>query len=396
MLNHGFEPNQRCLQIEKEGQYAEEINAFYGFTPLQILALSGSEIAELLSKIKRESDEQTEDINVDGVNKVMKILEMIVLVIAQVTETLVKNGARVNVSQPPSLSAKNDNSAPEKETSSDATESKENTNESTSEEMLPSFLSFKRSALKLDGNTTLLNSIGGMERINACLTQWSMVKKVDGTGKIILHQKSDFKSVADSPTTKNSECAICWKNFGRVLNRKHTCRVSGRLICDDCSSKRMVENREEFRVSDGQFSLAKCEAVKEENRAKTVELEKRQERKGRLAAMQAARYNKQHTEAESEEQEKKRELFGSNIGKGLMNFLFEEDNEEDKVASSNDAITGIAASLGQTRDALNERGEKLQTLSDKTSALAEQSRDFAKMAKELRQSQQKGFFSLFD
>lgn len=81
----------------------------------------------------------------------------------------------------------------------------------------------------------------------------------------------------------------------------------------------------------------------------------------------------------------------------MMNFFVGAKNEEQEEASScSNQLDGIAATLGQTRDVLNERGEKLQTLSDKTSALADQSRDFAQMAKELKQSQQKGFFSFFD
>jgi uncharacterized coiled-coil protein SlyX len=65
-----------------------------------------------------------------------------------------------------------------------------------------------------------------------------------------------------------------------------------------------------------------------------------------------------------------------------------EETEESQASS----IQGLSAKLNQTRDALNERGEKLNTLSEKSEKLVNASQDFASMAKELnRESQNKWF-----
>lgn len=160
-------------------------------------------------------------------------------------------------------------------------------------------------------------------------------------------------------------------------------------MCEDCSSKRVSDNGEEHRVSDGQFLLAKTECKK----AKELEMEQRIERRERLTLLQTARYARK--DPDHVEQEKKKELFGENLGRSVRNFFTGEGNQQEEETPANQ-LDGLASSLGQTRDALNERGEKLQTLGDKTAALADQSRDFAQMAKELRQNQERGFMSLFD
>ena len=67
-----------------------------------------------------------------------------------------------------------------------------------------------------------------------------------------------------------------------------------------------------------------------------------------------------------------------------------EADEEPSTTSSD--IQGLSASLGQTRDALNERGEKLNTLAEKSDKLVEASQDFASMAAELNKQTQKGLF----
>ncbi len=42
------------------------------------------------------------------------------------------------------------------------------------------------------------------------------------------------------PDTSVSRCIICEKGFGRINNRKHHCRNCGRVICGNCSTKRIV------------------------------------------------------------------------------------------------------------------------------------------------------------
>mmetsp|Transcript_19840 Transcript_19840/g.25548 ORF Transcript_19840/g.25548 Transcript_19840/m.25548 type:complete len:87 (-) Transcript_19840:14-274(-) len=55
-------------------------------------------------------------------------------------------------------------------------------------------------------------------------------------------------------------------------------------------------------------------------------------------------------------------------------------------------VSGVMNSLSQTRNAFIERGDKLDNLVEKTNALNNASEEFAKMAKELADSQEKGIF----
>jgi len=55
--------------------------------------------------------------------------------------------------------------------------------------------------------------------------------------------------------------------------------------------------------------------------------------------------------------------------------------------SRKEKITNAISGLSQTRNAVLERGDKLESLADKTEALNEASLDFAKMAKELNRNQ---------
>ena len=51
-----------------------------------------------------------------------------------------------------------------------------------------------------------------------------------------------------------------------------------------------------------------------------------------------------------------------------------------------------AGAMGESLDAAVERGEKLNQLGDKSQQLADDAEDFASLAKQLRQNQEKGFF----
>ena len=118
------------------------------------------------------------------------------------------------------------------------------------------------------------------------------------------------------------------------------------------------------------------------------------QRKSRIEnAWQASRGQANNLQqVQKDETTAKDELFGS-VGRAMKNFFMEEvEVPVDQSAQTNDKVSGVMASLSQTGEAFRERGEKLNTLVEKTSALKNASEDFAKMAKELNESQQKGFF----
>jgi hypothetical protein len=67
---------------------------------------------------------------------------------------------------------------------------------------------------------------------------------------------------------------------------------------------------------------------------------------------------------------------GNSVMKNLRGFFMEDAEAEDKLES----ITG---EVSATEDTLNERGEKLDDLAEKSAELQDASREFAAMAKEL-------------
>ena len=148
------------------------------------------------------------------------------------------------------------------------------------------------------------------------------------------------------------------------------------------------------RVSDGQFNLAFNDSQLREQTAEEARQDQLQRRKNRVAKAQAARVKSGPLSLRKEETltEAKNELF-ANVGKAVQNFFMEEVTvEESHNSSGQDQVNGVVSSLNQTMDSLNERGEKLSSLAEKTGALRDASKDFAKMAKELRESQEKGLF----
>jgi hypothetical protein len=68
----------------------------------------------------------------------------------------------------------------------------------------------------------------------------------------------------------SKSCVLCVKPFG-VFNRKHHCRKCGRLVCEPCSSKRLVLSLDcnnagtPQRVCEGCYkSLTRKKIIKEE------------------------------------------------------------------------------------------------------------------------------------
>ena len=196
-------------------------------------------------------------------------------------------------------------------------------------------------------------------------------------------------SIEDSATAGGSDCvscAVCWSAFGSLMNRKHKCRVTRKYVCDACSTKRLVQGTVEYRLSDGQFNLARVDASREKSERAASKKEK--ERSIALAtekARAAARLDR----LDAEEQSNRESLFGGML-EAATNYVMGEDQNATQATSQQ--VSGLTASLDETRDALNQRGERLGTLNDKSAKLVDASADFANMAKELRKQSEGGLF----
>jgi hypothetical protein len=126
----------------------------------------------------------------------------------------------------------------------------------------------------------------------------------------------------------------------------------------------MVVNGTEYRISDGQYLLAIADTKKAAEKTKAKRAERMLEH--RQSATQAG--NALGLES------KARELVNSATDKTAETHL------KDRFAN---AMSG----LGQAKNAVIERGAKLENLTEKSEALEQASLDFANMAKELNRSQ---------
>jgi uncharacterized protein YlaI len=340
LLIRGFEPNERLEGLVDSFEGCETLLNYVGFSPIHILAAASLEASNHKNDLGEE-----EYLLIEGS-------------ISEIYEFLVKHGARISLDPPPEnrrIVQSNINPGSKADT-------------------------INKNCRNIQSSKEFSDVLGSY-RLKTAEMAWKSMKPAESMGKYVLH--TDKVPIEDSPAPGGSDeksCSICWKAFGTLLNRKHRCRIARRYVCDECSSKRVVENGEEHRVSDGQFLLVQANATKEfasqgeENAKKDQTMSAAAARLDRLEAEEAANRNS---------------LFGG-IMENMGRAVFGDAEEESRTTSSD--IQGLSASLDQTRDALNQRGEKLNTLAEKSDKLVEASRDFASMATELNKQSQKGLF----
>jgi len=361
LFEHGFESNERLEDIIDGFGSEEELALFTGFSPLQILGVAALE-ASHMAKGEQVCDNET--------------MQNIVEIIRGSAEFLVQNGARLNLDPPPKTRLTRAPSTLAERSSSVELDSTDNLDDKDGAVL-------DRSNLKIDSNKVLMQILGGEEVLGAAKKRWSTTKSVEYSSKNILREKSKSSlSDSDAPGGNDEKsCAICWSAFGTIMNRKHTCRISQRYVCDDCSSKRVVSDGKELRVSDGQFLLAKVDAAKmvSQRLEHERELEHRRQEQARKAFSE--RQTHLSSSSRASDADNRDSLFGNIVEKATSLVMGEDEGLADIQSQ------GLADRLGQTRDALNERGDKLNTLVDKTARLESAASDFAKMAKELEKSQ---------
>ncbi|KAL7544044.1 hypothetical protein ACHAXR_013483 [Thalassiosira sp. AJA248-18] len=345
LLEHGFESNERFEGIVGHGEDIKSFSCYFGFTPLQILALVATEVRAI--DLKKQESGKVDDQTKRTLKNIMKIVQAS-------AEILVKSGARINVPSPPPTRL--DRPTPTGCYSLyDALKDQKDLSMQTGS---------YRECLKLDDNNEILSLLGGADRVNSFQNSFASVgKTVKNTGALVI-ESSSLDSDAPGGSDPNS-CAICWIEFGVLMNRKHLCRVSGRYVCNECSKKRLVDNGSEHRVSDGQFLLAAAQAKNAE--AKSLANREDKMRKQRQSVTQS------------------RKALGLKSGSGPLSST-DTEAKQPKL-STKEKITSAISGLGQTRNAVLERGDKLESLADKTEALNQASLDFANMAKELERSQ---------
>jgi len=349
LLEHGFEPNERFEGIVGQGDTFKGLSCFFGFTPLQVLALAALD-ARAIQLTKQELDEN------DALT--LGILRNIMKAIQQLAELLCKNGARINMPPPPPTRL-------DRPTPTGCYSLKEALDDPETSTLQMG----NREELKLDGkDNEIITLLGGINRVNAAQKAFVVIKSTSNTDKSIQIETTSIDSDAPGGSDSNS-CAICWSEFGIISNRKHLCRVSQRYVCNDCSMKRLVVNGLEHRISDGQCLLSISEAGKA------------------AARIQASRQEQMKKQRQSVSQA--RASLGLN--KSADGSGSSGDDSSKTELSTQDRISNALSDLGQMKDKVLERGDKLNSLQEKSEALEKASVDFANMAKELNRSQNSWF-----
>jgi hypothetical protein len=371
LLDHGFEPNERIEYLQKDGVFTEDLQEMIGFAPIQVLAAATLDLKGI-GVIKQSVRESIEDL------------------IAAVAEVLIRNGARINLEAPPKV-------RPQRSIPS----SFNLTSLVSTENQIPKL---ERSVLKFDKNKDLLESFGADEDIKDHIITWIEDRAVNSTDRIEIREKDDLSSVPDSKEPGGSDansCAICWKAFKKGLigsgsKKKSICILSKRVLCEDCCSKSLDKNGTTYKISDGQFNLARKDITRQAD--EELEAENERLRQQRLKVEMAKR---------AAEREKQDDLFGGAFDsvKGFINNNVKDikdltDNIKIKVdgdeLDADEEYVGLGTTLAGTRDAFNERGERLNVLRDKSAALKDGGQEYLRLAKELRMQQESrggGFFS---
>mmetsp|Transcript_34091 Transcript_34091/g.82441 ORF Transcript_34091/g.82441 Transcript_34091/m.82441 type:complete len:1114 (+) Transcript_34091:88-3429(+) len=349
LLEHGFEPNERLEGIVGQGDALKRFSCYFGFSPLQILALAAAD-ARAIELKKQESGE--EDV------EMTRLLRNMTKMIQDSAEILLKNGARTNLAPPPLTRL--DRPTP---TGCYSLE------ESLQDQNFSMQVGYREASwvlqrVNIDGNDRNISLLGGANRIKMSVKAFAaMGKSVKNFGSLNIESSRSLDSGAPSGSDIFS-CAICWKEFGIITNRKHLCRVSCRYVCNECSTKRLIENGSEQRISDGQFLLGSAEVSNE------------------AAKSRADREEQMHKQRQSVTQARK------SLGlKQTSGGSSSADTDVKSTPSTKEKITSAISGLAQAKDAVLERGDKLESLADKTEALNQASLDFASMAKELNRSQ---------
>lgn len=361
LLDLGFEPNER---IDATNPNPGIINEMAGCTPLQILVAVALDIL---------------DNRVNGSYGMLdKDMAMVCECVRSAATLLVSKGARVWIDPPPEMRP----------------------NRELTGRCLPvtTFRNLESTEYNLEKQKNAMEILGGLDHLAALQVEWQQNKFVKSCGQKFLQGKGHSHQIPDCICPGGNDqksCAICWKSFGRIRNRKHVCRASRRYICEECSNNFVLVDGDKRRVSDGQFNLAKIDVEKSKEEDRLKEIRKRNERKMRIQKAEARRLHNRLQDTTRNEMQAKEDLFG-NVGKAVRNFLYDDDLEDaqSRQRSTVDAagVAGAVNSLNETKNAFIERGEKLNNLCEKTDALKNASKDFAKMAKQLADSQDKGIF----
>jgi hypothetical protein len=200
-------------------------------------------------------------------------------------------------------------------------------------------------------------------------------KSVVGDGK---KGRAQEQWVDDNALDK---CMLCTVEFS-MFNRRHHCRICGSLICGACSSKTTtLPSGEEVRTCDSCYNHNCFKYDLRRKAQRTANRSTRLKEQARLEKTNA--YN---------------ERMKAKVAQMSATRARIADPDKSKSKSKNPAVQKALDTAEARRTMrenvrlMEERGEKLDELNERASRMEDNSRDFAAMAKKLRQKQESSWF----
>lgn len=195
-------------------------------------------------------------------------------------------------------------------------------------------------------------------------------------------------------------CMVCKMAFTMLTIRRHHCRCCGLLVCDACSTQRFqpeatMATQNVVRICDGCYNLlANRNGIRRphrENQGITKEKKKSQKilrRKGSKGKVP------------QRQQKNSKKKMVRDHHQGLRKDPLEERNKKLYLEWKNKNISNryggsrkLNSEMLENRRKMLERGEKLNSLANKSTHLSHKSSSFLSMAKKLNQKQSSGWFS---
>lgn len=225
-------------------------------------------------------------------------------------------------------------------------------------------------------------------------------------------------AIAKNKWSKDSSskiCMVCVEKFS-FSNRKHHCRACGILCCAICSSKRLTLNINDViasppstppsgsnsppispptiekpsnpngRVCDGCFNKLVFESwnKQQEQKVKDKEDKLKEEEENKRNIANRDRKNSSWFSNKSS-------LIGNDDVNSEKDNIKKSDSGSN-IASTNNVnkgVSNVAGAINEALIALNERGEKISNVLDKSNELKDAANDYNKMAAKLLKQQQK-------
>jgi hypothetical protein len=191
-------------------------------------------------------------------------------------------------------------------------------------------------------------------------------------------------------------CLLCGDAFNALTKRPQHCRLCGHQVCAACSGKKLPlgsaagggTNGEAARVCDGCFNWGSNQIAA----ALAASAARDQSKEGGFLGPEAvarARQRREEARAQQEAAEQKELLGGAaSLGGRAMSWLMGEGgDEESRVRRQRQAAAArVTGQMEEVRVGLQQRGERIENLADRTNELVDSSAQFAAMARQLNES----------